>query len=318
MRQLRGRFAPSPSGEMHLGNIWTALLAWLGVRHSGGIMVLRIEDLDPDRSRPEYTQQIMSDLRWLGLDWDEGPDCGGPFVPYTQDERRNLYENAIKELNYKGLLYPCFCSRAQLHSPTLAPHACQNEWRYPGTCRFLSEQEQYDRLQQGRRPMLRICVPDAEYCLTDLIQGEFKQNLQSTCGDFTIRRADGVHAYQLAVVIDDALMQISQVVRGADLLPSTPRQLFLYEALGLTPPAFAHVPLLIDPVGQRLSKRQQSLSLAALRANSVSPEAIIGFLAWKAGLIDKCEQVRAEELVPSFSFMSLRKDPVVIDVAEIC
>lgn len=316
MQQVRGRFAPSPSGEMHLGNAWTALLAWLAVRHDGGCMVLRVEDLDPDRSRPEYASQIIADLRWLGLDWDEGPDSGGPYGPYFQDERRALYEQALKTLTDQGLIYPCFCSRAQLHAAT-APHAGESEWRYPGTCRRLSAQERLDKLGQGRRPLLRIVVPDRLFVVDDPVQGCYRQNLRTAVGDFVVRRSDGVHAYQLAVVVDDALMAISEVVRGADLLPSTPRQLFLYEALALTPPRFAHVPLLCGGDGRRLSKRHQDLSLAALRRRGIAPQAVIGYLAWKAGLIDRNESVAAADLVAAFAFSRLRKDPVTVNAGEL-
>ncbi len=318
MQQLRGRFAPSPSGEMHLGNAWTALLAWLAVRQAGGEMILRIEDLDPDRSRAAYAEQIMTDLRWLGLDWDEGPDRGGAYGPYTQGERRQLYDQAIGRLTEQGLIYPCFCSRAQLHaSPASAPHAGETEWRYPGICRRLSVQERHDRLQQGRRALRRIIVPDQVFAFVDLVQGEYQQNLQSVSGDFVVQRSDGVHAYQLAVVVDDALMGITQVVRGADLLGSTPRQLFLYQALGLKPPGFAHVPLLCGPDGHRLSKRHQALSLAALRGQGCRPESIIGYLAWRAGLIERKEAVAAKELVAGFSLTLLGKQPVVVELDKL-
>lgn len=318
MRQVRGRFAPSPSGEMHLGNAWTALLAWLAARHSGGEMILRIEDLDPDRSRPKYASQIITDLRWLGLDWDEGPDIGGPCGPYTQDERRDLYNKAIRKLTEQGLIYPCFCSRAQLHSsPTLAPHAGETEWRYPGTCRWLKEQERQARLQQGRRPLRRITVPNRTFSFVDHIQGAYQQNLQAVSGDFVVQRSDGVHAYQLAVVVDDALMGVTQVVRGADLLGSTPRQLFLYQVLELTPPSFAHVPLLCGQDGQRLSKRHQDLSLAALRQQGISPETIVGYLAWRAGLIKRNEAVAARDLIAGFSLTLLGRDPIAVGTDEL-
>jgi glutamyl-tRNA synthetase len=303
---------------MHLGNVWTALFAWLAARHSGGEMILRIEDLDPDRSRPEYASKIITDLHWLGLDWDEGPDIGGPHGPYTQDERRSLYDKAIQKMEDTGLIYPCFCSRAQLHSsPTLAPHAGETEWRYPGTCRWLEEQERQVRLQQGRRPLWRITVPDKTFSFVDHIQGVYQQNLKEASGDFVIQRSDGVHAYQLAVVVDDALMAVTQVVRGADLLGSTPRQLFLYQVLELTPPNFAHVPLLCGQDGQRLSKRHQALSLAALRQQGISPETIVGYLAWRAGLIDRNEPVAAKELIPGFSFKLLGKESVVIETNKL-
>ncbi|MDU4961197.1 MAG: tRNA glutamyl-Q(34) synthetase GluQRS [Sporomusaceae bacterium] len=316
MGQVRGRFAPSPSGEMHLGNAWTALLAWLAVRHDNGVIILRIEDLDPDRSRPEYSEQIMADLLWLGLDWDEGPGRGGACGPYYQDERRTLYQQAIDRLAARDLLYPCFCSRAQLQAAT-APHAGEREWRCPGRCRRLSPAERRQRLEQGRQPQLRLCVPDRDIAVTDLIQGRYSQNLQRDAGDFVVRRSDGVHAYQLAVVVDDALMGVNQVVRGADLLPSTPRQLYLYELLELPPPRFAHPPLLCGGDGRRLSKRQQDLSLAALRKRGVTPQSIIGYLAWKSGLMAVNEPVDAAELVAAFDFSRIGKEPVLLTAGEL-
>lgn len=317
MQQIRGRFAPSPSGEMHLGNVWTALLAWLAARKSGGAIILRMEDLDPDRSRPEYARQIISDLHWLGLDWDEGPDIGGPYGSYNQNERRHLYESAIQKLTERGLIYPCYCSRVQLHSPTLAPHASEAERPYLGTCRTLTTPEVAAR-QQGRDPLLRIKVPDQVISFIDQVCGEYRQRLPDTCGDFIVRRSDGIHAYQLAVVVDDALMAINQVVRGSDLLPSTPRQLYLYEALELPPPTFAHVPLLCDPNGHRLSKRQQALSLASIRKCGISPETVIGFLAWRAGLIEKNEPLAAHDLISGFAFTLLSRESVVIEGAPKC
>lgn len=310
---LRGRFAPSPSGEMHLGNIWTALLAWLSARHSGGKMVLRVEDLDPDRSKPIYAQQIVEDLKWLGLDWDEGPDVGGDYGPYCQNERRELYRQAVRRLRDSGLIYACYCSRAELHSPSLAPHAGETEWIYPGTCRNLSEERLRAKEQAGRKPQMRIKVPDRIMTFVDRVYGSVQQNLRTDCGDFVIERADGVHAYQLAVVIDDAAMKISEVVRGADLLTSTPRQLFLYEALGLRAPTFAHVPLLLGADGHRLSKRQRDLSLAAMRQKGAKPETIIGFLAYKAGIVPVYQPAKAKELISEFSFDRLACQPVTID-----
>lgn len=310
MEQVRGRFAPSPTGEMHLGNAWTALLAWLDIRRQNGTMVLRMEDLDPDRSRPEYARQMMDDLLWLGLDWDEGPEKGGPYGPYSQGERRALYEAAVKRLNEQGLVYPCYCTRAELHA-TQAPHAGESEPVYSGVCRQMTDAEKQQKFALGRKPSLRLAVPDRVISFQDGIYGSVSQNLAADCGDFIIRRSDGVHAYQLAVVADDGAMAISRVVRGSDLLASTPRQLFLYEKLGLKPPQFAHVPLLIGPDGHRLSKRQKDLSLAALRGRGVSPYAIIGYLAWKAGINAKNQPIAARDLVPRFTLDSISQHPVI-------
>ena len=293
---VRGRFAPSPSGRMHLGNAWSALLAWLSVRSQGGVMVLRLEDLDPDRCKRPLCDGVEEDLRWLGLDWDEGGSAGGDH--YYQSNRGDLYQAALDRLAQMDLLYPCFCTRGQLHAPN-APHRSDGEVIYPGTCRNLTQQERAERAQT-RRPALRIRVPDREISFCDLLQGEYRENLARDCGDFILRRSDGVFAYQLAVVVDDGLMGINQVVRGSDLLTSTPRQIFLQQLLGYSTPAYCHVPLLCAPDGRRLSKRESDLTLAALRAAGVGPEEIVGRLACCAGLIDRPEPVRAEELIPLF------------------
>jgi glutamyl-tRNA synthetase len=310
---VRGRFAPSPSGHMHLGNVWTALLAWLQVRSLGGAVVLRVEDLDPDRCRPEYTAQIISDLAWLGLDWDEGPDIGGPYGPYRQDERRHLYAAALDTLAARGLVYPCYCTRAEIRAAASAPHAGEEESAYPGTCRRYLGGAGESAPPGGRRPALRLVVPDETVAFTDGLHGPVAQNLAAACGDFIVRRADGVHAYQLAVVVDDAAMRITHVLRGDDLLASTPRQLYLYRLLGLTPPAFAHVPLLCSPDGHRLSKRQQGLALAALRERGVTAPEIIGLLAHRAGLIPVASPARPRDLVAAFSLAKLPRGPVIIE-----
>lgn len=312
---IRGRFAPSPTGEMHLGNAWTALLAWLHTRSQQGRMVLRIEDLDPDRSRKEFVKQLLEDMAWLGLDWDEGPDIGGDYGPYCQSERRDLYEAALKRLEAAKLIYPCYCTRAELHAVASAPHLGEQEFVYPGTCRLMSSQEQAEREKQPRRSSLRLTVPDEAVSFRDGLQGEYTQNVRPSCGDFVVRRSDGVFAYQLAVVVDDGLMAINQVLRGADLLASTPRQLLLYQLLGLKAPAFIHVPLLLGKDGSRLSKRHGSLSLASMRSRGVKADTIIGYLAWKAGQIDTWEQLSAREAVSLFSLQSIPAMPVVVDDA---
>jgi glutamyl-tRNA synthetase len=304
-KKVRGRFAPSPTGEMHLGNAWTALLAWLYVRSNGGTMVLRIEDLDPDRSRPEYITGLMADMRWLGLDWDEGPDVGGAYTPYCQDRRRDLYQAALERLAAERLVYPCYCTRAELAAS--APHIGDNIYRYAGTCRNRTD------APADRRPALRLAVPEGTIHYEDLIYGHYAQEVSRAVGDFVVRRSDGVHAYQLAVVVDDGLMNINNVVRGADLLDSTPRQLLLYRLLGLTPPTFAHVPLLCGQDGHRLSKRQRDLSLAALRRNGVKAEDITGLLAWKAGLIDRRCPVAAADLINIFALEKLPITPIIVE-----
>lgn len=309
MGELRGRFAPSPTGELHLGSAWTALLAWLQVRSAGGSMVLRVEDIDPERSKDAFREQMIADLKWLGLDWDEGPDIGGPYAPYRQQERRGLYQDALEQLQAMNLIYPCYCTRGELAS--LAPHGTDGERPYPGTCR------RRNRPDTARNPSLRLVVTAAEIEFVDGVYGHIRQKLAEDVGDFVVRRSDGVHAYQLAVVVDDAAMRITHVLRGADLLYSTPRQLLLYRLLGFTPPSFTHVPLLIAADGHRLSKRQRDLSLAALRQRGVSTAAVTGYLAWKAGLISRCEPVTAAELVPHFRLVCLPSAPVIVDEAAV-
>jgi glutamyl-tRNA synthetase len=303
----RGRFAPSPSGEMHLGNAWTALLAWLQVRSSSGEMVLRIEDLDPDRSKPVFIEQLIRDLRWLGLDWHEGPDIGGDYGLYRQDERRHLYDTALAKLDEAGFLYPCYCSRVELRSVAQAPHAGEMPHSYPGTCRFLTIGQCREKESEGRKASLRLRVPSGNIMFTDLCQGFYGQDILHEVGDFIVRRADGVHAYQLAVVVDDAAMKITHVLRGADLLDSTPRQLLIYQLLGLEMPQFAHVPLILGEDGQRLSKRHGDVSLAGLRRKGVKPETIVGYLAYKANLTNQWESLTTTELIAGFD---LRKIPL--------
>ncbi|CQR70657.1 Glutamate--tRNA ligase 2 [Sporomusa ovata DSM 2662] len=308
MRTMRGRFAPSPTGEIHLGNAWTALLAWLQVRAAGGTMVLRIEDLDPDRSRLEYGEKLMADLKWLGLDWDEGPDIGGNYAPYCQAERRGLYQAALEKLAAAGLVYPCYCTRAELAAS--APHGGENERVYTGICR---RRKLDDVRQVSRQPALRLAVPPGETSFLDLHAGFLSQDINREVGDFIVRRSDGIHAYQLAVVVDDADMSITHVLRGDDLLSSTPRQVLLYRLLGLKAPVFTHVPLLIDQTGHRLSKRQQALSIAALRERGVKAESIIGYLAWKAGLLEQCQQVKASELIAGFALDKLPSGQLIVE-----
>jgi glutamyl-tRNA synthetase len=312
LTRMRGRFAPSPSGLLHIGNAFAALLAWLQVRSVRGVMILRIEDIDRDRSKPIFASQILDDLRWLGLDWDEGPDVGGPRWPYRQSDRLVLYEDALAKLDSAGHLYPCFCSRAELLAVARAPHGLASEGpAYPGTCRTLTESERRRRAAV-KPPALRFALPCRDVRFSDLILGP-RRVPAGTGGDFVVRRADGVIAYQLAVTVDDAAMLVTDVLRGSDLLDSTPRQILLYEALGLTPPRFAHAPLLVGPDGRRLAKRADDLSLTALRAAGVSPERLTGWLAHAGGLLARPEPIRAAELIPLFRAGSIPRAPVVVD-----
>ncbi|MCL6636952.1 MAG: tRNA glutamyl-Q(34) synthetase GluQRS [Alicyclobacillus sp.] len=307
-RPVRGRFAPSPTGWLHLGHAWTALLAWLQVRQAGGEFVLRIEDVDTGRSRLSYVPSILNDLRWLGLDWDEGPDCGGPYGPYLQSQRFPLYRQALRRLAQNGRLYPCFCSRAQVQAAS-APHGLTGEGPvYPGTCRQLTPQQRALRART-KRPALRFAVPPEPLCFPDLVHGE-QCFLPGAGGDFVVQRADGLYAYQLAVVVDDLHMRISHVLRGADLLDSTPRQIWLYQALGGQPPQFAHVPLLLAPDGTRLSKRHGSLTLRQWRAAGGSSPRLVGWLAYLAGWLERPEPVQPRELLAHFRLATLRRPAI--------
>lgn len=306
--QVVGRFAPSPSGRMHLGNAFSCLLTWLSVRSAGGRLILRQEDLDPQRCSREKADQLEEDLLWLGLDWDQGGSRGGE--DYYQSRRTEHYRACFARLEALGLLYPCFCSRGQLHAPS-APHASDGALLYAGTCRHLTPEQQAERARL-RRPAWRIRTPDRVMGFTDGLQGYYEENLARDCGDFILRRSDGVYAYQLAVVVDDGLMGVNQVVRGRDLLTSTPRQRWLQELLGLPHPDYYHVPLLLSSDGRRLSKRDGDLDLGALRASGQSPEAVLGTLAYWAGLLDRQEPVSLGEVAAEFRWSRVRREDVAV------
>ena len=298
-----GRYAPSPSGRMHLGNLMCCLLAWLSAKSKGGQVLLRIEDLDTVRCPRVYADAIMDDLAWLGLAAD------GPTPTVYQSERSEIYQQYYDILLKKGLVYPCFCSRSQLHAAS-APHRSDGQVVYAGTCRGLSDAE-VARRSLTRAPAFRVRVPDEEIAFTDGHLGRYAENLARDCGDFYLRRADGVFAYQLAVVVDDALMGVTEVVRGSDLLSSTPRQLWLYRELGLTAPQFYHLPLLLAPDGRRLSKRDGDQSLENLRAR-YTPQEIIGKLAYVCGLQDIPAPASPQELVPGFSWDKVPKQDILL------
>ncbi len=294
-----GRFAPSPSGRIHLGNILCCMLAWLSARQKDGRVILRIEDLDTARCPRRYADQMEEDLRWLGLDWDEGPTAGGPDGPYYQSQRTALYQAALEKLEAQGLVYPCFCTRAELHAAS-APHREDGQVVYAGTCRRLTPEETAAKMER-RNPALRLAVPDETWSFVDGHMGPYSENLARDCGDFLLRRSDGMFAYQLAVVVDDAAMGVTEVVRGADLLDSTPRQLYLYRLLGLEPPAFFHFPLLLAPDGRRLSKRDADAGLDTLRGRMTAAE-VLGKLAYLGGFNPSAEPRTAEALLADFSW----------------
>lgn len=308
---IRGRFAPSPSGRMHLGNLFAALLAWLDVRSLGGEMVLRMEDLDPQRCKPAYLPQLAQDLLWLGLDWDTGWQPGD--TEYTQSHRTAVYQTAFHRLEEQGLVYPCFCTRKELLAAS-APHASDGARVYDGRCRRLSPQERAALWAGGRSPAWRVQVPAETVSFVDGNYGPQAQRLDRDCGDFILRRSDGVYAYQLAVAADDGAMGITRVVRGWDLLSSTPRQIWLLEQLGYPVPAYCHVPLLLAPDGRRLSKRDGDLDLEAL-SHHMGPEAILGLLAHWAGLLPRPEPIQAQELVPLFRWDLVPRHDITISLS---
>ena len=312
---IRGRYAPSPTGPLHLGNARTALLSWLAARAAGGVYVMRVEDLDGPRVRPGLEKRILEELRWLGLDWDEGPDVGGAAGPYRQSERLPRYAEALARLRAAGLAYPCFCSRAEIAAASQAPHGPADEGpRYPGTCSALGPAE-VARRAASRHPAWRFRVPAGKVAFADGVHGDVEVDVGETAGDFVVARADGIPAYQLAVVVDDATMGITDVVRGDDLLSSTGRQLLLYGALGLPGPRFAHVPLVVGEDGQRLAKRHGALSLGELRERGADPRSVIGLLAELSGLGGGAASPR--ELVAGFDVARLPRHPAVLPSSRV-
>ena len=299
-----GRFAPTPSGRMHLGNVFSALIAWLSVRARGGEMVLRMEDLDTQRTSVAFAEILREDLAWLGLDYDrETP---------PQSRRTAAYNGYFEKLREMGLLYPCYCTRSQLHSVN-APHLSDGTYVYPGTCRNLTDAQ---RRAFDRAPAWRVKVPDKTWTVEDRVQGTYTCNLSTDCGDMVVRRADGVYVYQLAVTVDDGEAGVTEVVRGMDLLSSAPRQMYLQELFGFPHPVYAHVPMLLASDGRRLSKRDRDLDLGVLRQR-ITPETLIGTLAFASGLIDQNVPISARELSKEFSWEKLNGDSIFLDAASL-
>ena len=299
-----GRFAPTPSGRMHLGNVFSALLAWLSVRSRDGELVLRMEDLDTQRTSEEYARILRDDLLWLGLDWDrETP---------PQSQRTEVYDRYFDALKERGLLYPCYCTRSQLHSVN-APHLSDGTYVYPGTCRNLTQAQ---RASFQRLPSWRVIVPDRVWRFTDLVQGDIDLNLAADCGDMVMRRADGVYVYQLAVTVDDGEAGVTEVVRGMDLLSSAPRQMYLQELFGFPHPVYAHVPMLLAEDGRRLSKRDRDLDLGVLRQR-IAPEKLIGILAHAAGLLDRPEAVSPRELATGFDWNRVQRGSICLNTRDL-
>lgn len=312
-----GRFAPSPTGRMHLGNVATALMSWLSVRSRGGRWILRIEDLDPQRSKADYARMIEDDLDWLGLDWDEGGlDDRGPNGPYSQSRRSEIYARYLDDLRRTGYTYPCYCTRADIMS-TQAPHQSDGRVVYAGTCRPDSMPVHGAALndaEDSRPHSVRIFVPDEDINFCDRVFGRHSVNLTRHCGDFLLRRADGAWAYQLAVVVDDALMGVNEVVRGSDLLLSTAQQIYLCRRLGFDPPEYAHIPLLCNRELRRLSKRDRSLAMDELRSRYSSPQ-VLAFAAYAVGLVSDQSPRSLEELTSIFDWNKIpARESSIVDI----
>jgi glutamyl-tRNA synthetase len=297
-----GRLAPSPTGAQHVGNARTYLIAWLAARSADGKVVLRIEDIDSPRVRPGAVQQALDDLRWLGLDWDEGPIIQTQRVPH--------YEAALRQLQAQELVYPCTCTRGDVERAASAPHAEHEGPVYPGTC---AGRKVADAAALVGQPIAwRFRVPVGAITFEDAFRGATTIALSEVGGDFVVWKSAGTPAYQLAVVVDDAAQGVTEVIRGDDLVPSTPRQLLLYQALGLPPPDFAHVPLVVGPDGRRLAKRHGDTRLAALRHAGVQPEALVGLLAWSCGWVKDIQSISARELLSLFRLASIPPQPFVL------
>jgi glutamyl-tRNA synthetase len=302
MASPRGRYAPSPTGLIHVGNARTALAAWLSVRSQGGAFVWRLEDLDGPRVVPGMAEAAMEDLAWLGLDWDEGP--------YVQSERSSFYEEALARLAEAGRLFPCRRSRKDLQAIASAPHGPEGSAPYPAA--FRPERLDPNWFHHCSDAAIRFLVHDRPVEWTDRVYGRQTERVDRTVGDFVLKRKDGLYAYQLAVVVDDLLMGIDEVVRGADLLDSTARQIQLIEALGGTPPAYAHVPLVVNAQGEKLSKRDEGLTLRSMREAGARPEALAGYLGWSLGILDRAEPCPAAELVPLFGWEKVGRETWVL------
>jgi glutamyl-tRNA synthetase len=301
----RGRLAPSPTGAQHIGNARTYLISWLAARAVGGSVLLRIEDIDSPRVKSGAAEQVLDDLRWLGLDWDE--------QPVVQSSRLASYESALRLLQERDLVYPCTCSRTDIENAASAPHAEHEGPPYPGTCAGRRAADANSLPAQSFSWRIRAGCPPVEY--RDGFLGSTHVNPGAAGGDFVVWKSAGTPAYQLAVVADDAAMGVTEVIRGDDLVPSTPRQLLLYRYLDLTPPRFAHVPLVVGTDGRRLAKRHGDTRLISLRQAGVPPEAVNGLLAWSCGWLKRIEPVTARDLIPHFQLASIPPRPFVLDAA---
>ncbi len=310
-----GRLAPSPTGGLHLGHARTFLVAWLSARSQGGRLIYRVEDLDASRARTEAIIEAQVDLRWLGFDWDEGPDVGGPARPYVQSERMAAYRASLERLKASELVYPCTCTRADIARASSAPHAEEEGPNYPGTCAHRSAG---DAETLGDRPYAwRFRVPPGLVYWSDRVRGAMSLDPSRLGGDFLLDRPGVGPSYQLAVVHDDAAMGVTEVIRGDDLIPSTPRQILLYRALGWSPPEFGHIPLAEGPDGRRLAKRDGSLKLATIRQSGVDPARLVGWLARSCGWSDRVEPSKPSAWLARFDLAALPKVPWIVHADEL-
>jgi glutamyl-tRNA synthetase len=314
---VRVRFAPSPTGHLHLGNVRTALFNWLFARHHGGTFILRLEDTDAVRSSQESVDSVLQDLRWLGLDWDEGPEAAGPFGPYRQTERYGIYEEYVNRLLAAGEAYPCYCTSEELNAARERAQAGNLTYTYPGTCRRLSAPEREAREKEGRRPCVRLRIATRTVSFTDLVRGPVSIHTQQF-GDWVLTRPDGSPTYNFAVVVDDALMRVTHVIRGEDHLSNTPKQIVLYEALGLPAPQFAHLSMILGTDGSKLSKRHGDVSLDAFRERGFLPDGVangLALLGWSDP--DEREVLSRKELVERFDLGRVNKSAAVFDEGKL-
>lgn len=309
----RGRLAPTPSGYLHIGNARSFLAAWLAARHAKGTVVLRIEDIDRERCRPELEAAQVEDLRWLGLDWDEGPDIGGSCGPYRQSDCLGFYQVALERLHALGRVYPCICTRKEIATAASAPHQ-GDEPHYPGTCRGKFADATEARKASGREPAWRFRTEAGSASFDDRHCGHTVTDTSALVGDFVVMRRDGWPAYQLAVVVDDGRQGVTQVIRGQDLLDSVARQMELHRLLGYEPPReWAHLGLVVDEHGERLAKRRDGLALRALRERGNRAETVIGVLGHSLGLLARPEPLSARELVAEFRYEAIPHGPWRLD-----
>lgn len=320
---MKGRFAPSPTGYIHLGNVWIALLSYISTRQQKGKYVVRMEDIDLQRSKRELGEALLDDLEWLGFEWDEGPRVGGPEVSYWQSERQTYYADILEYLALDKIIYPCFCNRTRLQSIASAPHIGEVVHRYDGKCRHLSKND-IDELYSMKEPSLRLAIDSCYFEFDDRWQGTQHIYLDGELDDYVLRRGDGMYAYNLAVVLDDIAMGITEIIRGDDLLDTTGQQLYLYKTLQqcyphkhIEVPKYGHAPLLVDIEGRRLSKRQKSITIRELKDQQWSASRILGELAIVGGLIDESRytrrEIRLSDLIHlDLSVPSLRQKTIVI------